>query len=263
MDRKKILEEGFLELYILGSLSEKEEAQLEAILVKDAELREQLSDLEADFEQIALENAVEPPARIKERLRSILDSETSSNEFTKDKIPQSNNTVLSTRLLVAASLAALFALGSFWLYLQWQTSLNDFRTLEVQTVELQERISEMERKYESTRERYITISDPETIPFYLVGNQISPGSKAVAYVNHEDRIVVVNGLGLKPLAKGQIYQMWADVEGEMINMGLVPPEQDYVALRYIDKAESLNITIEPAGGSEHPTVENLISNIYL
>ena len=73
----------------------------------------------------------------------------------------------------------------------------------------------------------------------------------------------MNSRGLDPLDTEHTYQMWADVDGEMINMGLVPAEQDYIPLRYIDKAESLNITIEPAGGSEHPTVEQLISNIYL
>ena len=49
----------------------------------------------------------------------------------------------------------------------------------------------------------------------------------------------------------------------MINMGILEADQEYIPVRYIDKAESLNITIEPAGGSEHPTVEQLISNIYL
>lgn len=49
----------------------------------------------------------------------------------------------------------------------------------------------------------------------------------------------------------------------MISMGLLPTDKDLVALTYIEKAESLNITIEPKGGNDHPTVERLISNIYL
>jgi anti-sigma-K factor RskA len=57
--------------------------------------------------------------------------------------------------------------------------------------------------------------------------------------------------------------MWADVEGEMINMGVINNTENLLAMTYIEDAESLNITIEPAGGSDHPTVSRLISNVYL
>jgi hypothetical protein len=60
-----------------------------------------------------------------------------------------------------------------------------------------------------------------------------------------------------------MYQMWADVDGVMINMGLLPADADLIPVKYIDRAESFNITIEPAGGNDHPTVENLISNVLL
>ena len=57
--------------------------------------------------------------------------------------------------------------------------------------------------------------------------------------------------------------MWSDVDGEMINMGTLAPNQELIPLKYIEKAESLNITIEPVGGNDHPTVEDLISAIPL
>tara|TARA_R110000868_G_scaffold379114_6_gene644835 strand:- start:10 stop:186 length:177 start_codon:yes stop_codon:yes gene_type:complete len=57
--------------------------------------------------------------------------------------------------------------------------------------------------------------------------------------------------------------MWADVEGEMINMGVIGKQNQLLAMDYIDNAESLNVTIEPAGGNDHPTVSNLITNVYL
>ncbi|MGB5692265.1 MAG: anti-sigma factor [Flavobacteriaceae bacterium] len=260
MDKKKIIEEGLLERYILGTLSIEEENLLLEVLSTDEALKEHMQELEADFEQIGKENAIEPPANIKARLRTSL-----GEERTDSRSPASGSasTLQSGRLMVAASLAALFALGSFWLYVQWQRSLDDFNNLQVQTKQLQERLSGLERQYASTRERYTTINDPEAIPLYLVGNQKSPESRVTAYVNHKSKTVIVNSLGLVPLERERAYQMWADVEGEMINMGLLPDGQEYIPLRYIEKAESLNITVEPAGGSEHPTVQNLITNVYL
>jgi anti-sigma-K factor RskA len=59
--------------------------------------------------------------------------------------------------------------------------------------------------------------------------------------------------------------MWSDVNGEMINMGTLGTDNELVSLKYIENAESLNITIEPAGGSgsDHPTVEELVSYVIL
>ena len=57
--------------------------------------------------------------------------------------------------------------------------------------------------------------------------------------------------------------MWSDVEGEMIDMGLLDSNRNLIELKYIDAAESLNITIEPAGGNDHPTVADLVSYVTL
>ncbi len=263
MDRKRIIEDGLLEDYILGLLAHEEEEALQDILVEDPVLKEKFSDLESDLERVGFENAIDPPSQIKEKLRKSLDLKDLTKEISITVAKAPSDTLQSGKLLVAASLAALFALASFWFYIQWDASMDSLQSLQKQTVDLQQRLDNLERQYENTQERYVSINSPDVIPLYLVGNNTSPESRAVAFVNHKDKTVIVNGLGLVPLETNKSYQMWADVEGEMINMGLVPADQEYIPLRYIDKAESLNITIEPAGGSEHPSVENLISNIYL
>ena len=252
MDKKKIIDEGLLEGFLLGTLSREDEALVLRALEKDQELKKNFEALEQEFEQIGMENAIEPPARVKDRLKKSLEQTVASE---KDGFG-------SGRLLIAASMAALFALSSFWLYTKWQDSVDDLKSLEEQTVNMQGRLDALEQQYELTSLRYSSINDPEVIPLYLTGNQISPQSRATAYIHHGKRTVIVNGKGLQPLDQEHTYQMWADVDGEMINMGLVPSDQDFILLRYIDKAESLNITIEPSGGSDHPTVEKLISNVY-
>ena len=72
MDRKKIIEEGMLEEYLMGNLSPDQEAMVEDALAQDKELRDHLRSLEADLEQIGFDNAIEPPPRVKERLSESL-----------------------------------------------------------------------------------------------------------------------------------------------------------------------------------------------
>ena len=140
---------------------------------------------------------------------------------------------------------------------------NTLNALQNQTVVMQERLDLLEENYELTNNRLQIINSPNTIPFVLASNEKMGNSRAVAYVNHNNRLVVVNPRGLPSLPNTQTYQMWSDVDGEMINMGLLPTDKDLVTLKYIDHAESLNITIEPAGGNDHPTVEQLISYVTL
>ncbi len=263
MDRKKIIEEGLLELYLLAELPEDQHLLVENALKTDSGLREQLKVMEEDFERMAFENAIDPPEKVVNSLRATLEA-TEERPGPKPLVTTSEkNSFQRSRLLVAASLAALFALGAFWLYLRWQTAEDNLELIQQQTADLQSRLNSLESNYEEINSRYRQLNNPNVVPLLLVGNQLLPGSKVTAYVNHTTKEVVVNSQGLPGLDKEQTYQMWADVEGEMINMGLVPTDQEWISLQYIDHAESLNITIEPAGGNDHPTVENLISNVTL
>lgn len=261
MDRQKIVEEGLLTPYLLGTLDEKLHAEVTRVLEEDEELREQYRLMEADFERIAMENAIEPPASVLRNLKDELESEVDNTV-----IPIAKNkslTMLRSRLLVAASLAALFAIGSFLFYSRWQNALGELENLQLQTADLQNRMNSLEGNLTSTTERFQRLTNPNVVPKVLEGNELSPDSRAVAYLNPVTKEVVINPKGLAPLEADKTYQMWADVEGVMINMGLVPTDEDLVELTYIDNAESLNITIEPAGGNDHPTVENLISYVTL
>ena len=128
---------------------------------------------------------------------------------------------------------------------------------------IKEELNELNKNYSDLSDSYAYISDPNTKQYILDGNQLAPNARILSYVNHEKKSVLINAKLLPELDAHHDYQMWADVGGEMINMGLIPKGEDMIAMTYIDDAESLNITIEPAGGNDHPTVSRLISNVYL
>ena len=251
MDKKKILDEGLLEKYLLDELDPEQSALVKAAIYSDVELEKEYRNLEADFEKMAFENAILPPDHVKEKLQKIIEENNSTNFESK------------AWLWLAAGLALLFAVSTFWMYSKWQSAASTLNALQNQTVVMQERLDLLEENYELTNNRLQIINSPNTIPFILAGNEKIGNSRAVAYVNHNNKLVVVNPRGLPSLPNDQTYQMWSDVDGEMINMGLLPTDKDLVTLKYIDHAESLNITIEPAGGNDHPTVEQLISAVTL
>ena len=250
MERKKILDEGLLEKYLLDELNTSDRNAVELALNKDIELKKKFSELEEDFEKMAFENAINPPLVVKDKLKARLE---------EPKIKQ----LWYNPLIAAASISILFLASSIWMYTKWKNTLSEFKDLQNQTTVLQERLYTLEENYILTNTRLKTINNPKTIPLILQGNQLIPNSRAVAYVNHENKTVVVNAQGLPKLPDDQTYQMWSDVDGEMIDMGLLKTNKELINVNYIEKAESLNITIEPAGGNNHPTVEKLVAYVTL
>lgn len=262
MDRKNILEKGLLTQYLLGELSREEEVFVENAVREDSILKETFRQLESDFEQMAMENAITPPESIRASLEKTLEKGQGVAPISLQK-DTAKNAFNPLRLLVAASLAAVFALTSFLFYTRWQSVQENYIIVKEEQRQLQEELQNLSNEINETRALYTVLNNKDAIPFLLEGNQLSPESRAVAYVNHKNRSVWVNPQGLPKLSEEETYQMWADVDGEMINMGLLPTDKELIALTYIDKAASLNITIEPKGGNDHPTVERLISNVYL
>ncbi|WP_421803319.1 anti-sigma factor domain-containing protein [Flagellimonas sp.] len=250
IDKKRILEEGLLELYLTEELSEELTIAVEETLEKDKELKEHFDALEADFERMGMEQAIAPPNAIKVRLKNAINQ----TEATKTNwVP----------LSIAAGFALIFGLSTFWLYVKWQDAESNLSTLQSQTSQLQRKMDNLESEFRLTSNRFESINNPDVVPLVLYGNQKAPNGKAVAYVNHKSHLVLVNPKGLPTLPKDKTYQMWSDVNGEMINMGTLRTDNELVPLKYIENAESLNITIEPAGGSDHPTVEELVSYVIL
>ncbi|GAA4274936.1 anti-sigma factor [Aquimarina gracilis] len=262
MDRNTIKDNGILEQYLLGELSKDQRIEIENILKEDQQLREYFNKIEDDFEKLAFENAITPPTHVKKSiLNSINENSLSSKDTHVIAINKNNNR--SLYLSIAASLAVLFMLSSGWLYNQWQDSKNNLQIIQDETLDLRNRLVLLEENLKETNAWYTAINNPNTIQLMLKGNEISPTSTAITYVNHKDKTVILNPKGLAKLDKDKTYQMWADVDGVMIDMGVIPSDEEMIAMKYIENAESINITIEPEGGNDHPTVERLISNVLL
>ena len=47
----------------------------------------------------------------------------------------------------------------------------------------------------------------------------------------------------------------------MISVGVLPKSADWLELSFHEHIESLNLTIEKDGGSDHPNVDMLVANV--
>lgn len=257
MDKKYILENEILHQYMLGDLNESEQKQIEDALNTYPELKLELDQIESNFEIIAFENSISPPEIVKNRLLE---------NIAKDK---SIKTLASAHnkkyyMGIAASIIFLFITSySIYLFKQLNETKNQLQLVEEQNSDLKNNMDSLNDKLQNTNKWYTAINDPETKKYILKGNAIMPNATVVGYVNSKKKMVIVNTSELPKLDALHDYQMWADVEGEMIDMGIIDKNEEMLAMNYIDDAASLNITIEPKGGNDHPTVSKLITNVFL
>lgn len=249
-----IIESGILERYLLGELSKNEMASLEGTLETDSELKSYFRQLELDMEKMAMENAVSPSGNVKQALFRQLEGDTDKKIIKiKPRRPSRSYTA------IAASLAVLFLLSSFWLYQKMNGIQEDLRVVRDQNNLLLDENENLVKNYDETIKWLEELNNADTEKLIMKGNDLMPEARAISYVNHKNKTVILNAAGLPELPSDKDYQLWADVEGEMIDMGVIPKESEMIVMTYIEDAESLNITIEPAGGNDHPTVSQLIT----
>ena len=251
MDKDYILENGILELHLLGELNESKQIEVEQALTTDVELKGIFNDLEASFENLAFENAINPPTTVKDNLTQSVQTKI---------IPLQKTNPLKTYLGIASAIAACLLIGLVWLFMDLDQTKQQLKLVENQK---SEEINGLNSEIETVNKWLDIISSPDVTQYVVNGNGLAPNAKIVNYINHKEKLVVINTKKLPILDDDHDYQMWADVNGEMINMGLITKNAPLLVMNYIDMAESINITIEPAGGSEHPNVSQLIGNVYL
>ena len=252
MHKTYILENNLLERYIIGDLDSTERDQVDKALLTYPELKEELLRIESSFETMALENALEVPSAVKTSLMKSINS-----KLEVGTISTTTSRSLRPYLNIAASIAILLTASTIYLFIQLNSTKTQLELVESENAELNSNLNTVNQFLEETNKWYALVNDPD------VDNDLMPEAKVISYVNDVDKSVVINTAYLPKLDNEHDYQMWADVEGEMINMGVIDTTSEMLAMTYIDHAESLNITIEPAGGNDHPTVSKLITNIYL
>ncbi len=121
----------------------------------------------------------------------------------------------------------------------------------------------MKEQLEDVRNQFIVLNNPQTKKYLVNGNKKAKDLKAVAYVNPVKKLSYINVRNLPNLPENQCYQMWAEVNGEMVNLGVINSLDNKDKLRPLPYAENAisYITIESQGGTDTPTVKNIVANI--
>lgn len=245
---KLFLDTDLLEKYLLGTTTDEESFQVERYIAMYPEVKKTYDELQENLETFAKMHAIKTPEGLKERIIARIRGEKAGRKR-------------FYRYSIAASFAALLFAGAAFFFYSQNKSLQEENDMVSNQIKLLEQ--DMKDQLEDVRNQFIVLNNPQTKRLNVKGNTKAKELKAVAYINPVKKLSYINVSNLPNLPENQCFQMWAEVNGEMVNLGVIKEsmnQDNLLALPYSDKAVGY-ITIEPEGGNMTPTVENIVANI--
>lgn len=254
MDVQEYIASGILELYVAGILSDKENLEIANYAKEYPEIQKEIEAIEASI----LELSKKASPGLNHSFSSIM------GKINKDvnviALDERRSPVM---MYVGWAASILLAVGLFWMYQQNQELKLDLKVVEQQNTTLEQQIADTDSSLEKTKELLNTIRDQNISVIPLGGQEISPSSFAKAYWNKENQKVFIDAKGLPEPPDGFVYQVWSLKLSPLTptSMGLLEDfssdENKVFALNNPNESEAFGITLEPAGGSESPTLEQL------
>ncbi|MFX0556694.1 anti-sigma factor [Maribacter sp. CXY002] len=256
MDVQNYIASGILELYVAGVLSEKENLEISTYAKEYPEIQKEI---------IAIEEAI---LALSSRANTVIpygfETIKGKIDLTETKvIPLTKGRANWTQYLGWAA-SILLAIGLFWVYDQNKELKSEMEVVVQQNIQLEQQIADSDSSLENTKVLLSTIRDKNITVVPLGGQEISPTSYAKAYWNKEEQKVFIDAQGLPEPPAGFVYQVWSLKLSPTLtptSVGLLADftsdENKVFSLENPNESEAFGITLEPVGGSESPTLEQL------
>jgi len=245
---KVFLESDILERYLLEEVTTLEALQVERYIAMYPEVRNAYENLQDNLESFANLYATKTPDNLKNNILSAVRKEKqTTRNFLKYAI-------------AACVVTCMFASVSYFYWNQNQNLIEENSMVSNRIKLLEEN---MQEQLEDVRNQFIVLNNPQTKKYTIKGNKKARALKAVAYINPIKKLSYINVNKVPHLPKNQCFQMWAEVNGKMLNLGILEAATDsdtLLPLPYGSNAIGY-ITIEPHGGNINPTVKNIVANI--
>lgn len=258
MNKERFLASGLMEQYVLGLTTPEEAQEVERYAQAFPEVQAEIDSLREAMEQYAAQYAVPPSPKLKEKIITEIDMEQQSllnNQRSSAGRGLRIASTLLTALLLIAGIAILRLIS------ERQELQHDYDRLATDFTIFRDECDKVQKAQQASQQIFAFLNHSATQVIHLIGTDLDTEAHVVVYWNEHNQQAYLKMLNMPEPPPGKQYQIWADVNGEMIDAGLLENQTDQLqSIDVIANAESLNITIEPIGGSEHPTVEFLLVN---
>ncbi|MGB3589899.1 MAG: anti-sigma factor, partial [Tunicatimonas sp.] len=271
MNIAEYIASGILEIYVLGELPASEATEVETLAERYLEVREEIQRIEQTYSSLAAQTAVAPRPMLRDEILNKLapESPASSSEAdrsveTPEKSASEPRRIWPLQFGIAASLlfAILSAVAALYFRGQWREAEQQLDQVLTQNQEIASQYETATQRADQLSENLSVVTSPNFQTIRLAGTENFPNNSAQVYWNPTESRVYLNPGNLSVPPSDKQYQLWAIVDGKPVSAGLLTLSEEntsqLVAMNAsINQASAFAITLEPQGGSEAPTMDQM------
>ncbi|WP_420641901.1 anti-sigma factor [Candidatus Leptofilum sp.] len=290
------IEEELFPFYALGALTDEEKAEVEAYIAADSDAKARLAALQETA--ALLPNAVEPVApspNVKANLMARVQADPRGASALATPVPKMDRQRPSPPPLswwdkfrqsfALPALAGTAVLAAILLFI-WANSLtrqlddlqaqvadlssdttvlaDQLETLQTDNDELRIRNELLQQELQAQNDILASYQTPGTNTLAIGDNSgENPDARATLTVSSETGTATFMADNLQPLTADQVYQLWIIRGDQTLSAGIFEVDENGRVVLDIDLSlaatyDAVGVSIEPAGGSEQPTPDQII-----
>ena len=258
MNIKAYIDSGVLELFVAGQLTDQENKEVQDLMVKHPEVLQEVLDIESAI--IKLSSAMSP-GHNKHLLQLIKDKLKSGKK--EVKVVSIEKAKYNWLTYTGWAAAVIVGAGMLW-------TVNQNKQLEIQVSDadiekgyLEVQIEEAKTDLAVKEHLLNVLRDRDIISVPLDGQGNFTNSYAKLYWNKSDNSIYIDAQGLPDAPEGKVWQVWSLTLNPLTptSLGIIDNFNDdnnkIFNIANTNESQAFGITLEPAGGSETPTMEQL------
>ncbi|MDO7135346.1 anti-sigma factor [Algibacter lectus] len=257
MDINAYIESGILELYVAGSLSDKENEEVYALMQKNPEILQEVLNIEAAVIKLTAATAPKNKNYILTSIKKTLGFK--GNSDTKVISITKYNWITYTGWAASVVLAA----GLLWTVNQNTTLQSNIEVANVKQALLETQIANSKNSLEEAQTLVSVLRDDAITKIPLAGQGNFASTYAKVYWDKKEQRIFLDAQGLPEPPEGKVYQVWSLKLSPLTPTSLgtiddfATDTNKIFEIANANQSEAFGITLEPAGGSETPTMEFL------
>lgn len=253
MEQQDLITSGTLELYVYGTLPEAEQQHIATLAQKDPMVMEEIVRIETALVNLS--------AGVSPTIGASIYHKTHQQLFEKATkiVPLNSKKSIWSNMGWAA--AILLVIGGAFTYLQLNNDLQLAQQDVMAYKEVKEELAKQQIEKQTLQELVTALQSNDMQKVTLPGQAIAPDAQAQVFWNKKTKEVMVDIANLPPAPEGKVYQIWALKLNPLTptSIGLLskPVAGTVYKVSNTSNAEAFGITLEVAGGSATPTLEQL------
>lgn len=267
MNTSEYIASGVLESYALGLCNATEAAGVERMCELYPDVKAELEAIQLTLNGYGSAHAETPSSAVKERIfEEIAELEKASPTPAKviplnDRKENNSNTY---RYFAAASilLLGLSLIGNLVFYGRWKKASEEVVALRTERNVLADNLRTNQVKMDDMHRSMDVMGNPAVSRVMMKGVGANPESMAMVYWNKASKEVYIEVKQLPKLEEGKQFQLWAIVNGQPVDAGMLPMESSdsltMMRMKDFETAQAFAITIEKMGGSPTPTMDKMV-----